>query len=44
MVELFNGMSWWGARVSEKNMITGQYKINYPGWESRWASFNIYIL
>lgn len=32
--DVYQGLAWWRAEVVDKHR--SQYKIHYPGWESRW--------
>lgn len=34
--DVYQGLAWWVAEVVDKNPAQGQYKIRYPGWDSRW--------
>jgi hypothetical protein len=32
--DVYHGQAWWSAEIVDKHR--GQYKIHYPGWDSRW--------
>ncbi len=32
--DVYQGLAWWCAEIVDKHRT--QYKIHYPGWESRW--------
>ena len=33
---MYQGLAWWVAQIVDKHSSQSKYKINYPGWESRW--------
>ena len=37
--EVYQGRAWWVAEVVDKDINAGNYKIRYPGWDSRWDEF-----
>ena len=35
-LEVYHGLAWWAAEVTEKRPRLDRYRVHYPGWDRRW--------